>query len=302
MRARLGLVCLFLGGWSGPALGGEPVLACEHGICFRFPGSEPELFDAPGPDGFGPFLMDHWEEGDRGYCQNYLGQDFDNCYRGHHGSDFMLVGGFREMDNDIPVVASARGEIIAADDSYYDHCHGSVIDLLKGGDGITCGIDPATGEPRPQNPNFVRIRHWNGRYYVYSVYYHLMQGSIPAWIKNALASGEYPDVNCGEPLGFVGSSGTSFAPHIHFEVRYRAGDVTGDYTGTAAIDPYCGPYSESTWSMWAELSSSDTLPGLSCQDPYDPLGPEAPPVGRCFSRGDVSAPALSSVRASAGRH
>lgn len=256
---------------------------CQYGVCFSFPSPDNSLFYAPGLDGFGPFLMDHKMDGDHGYCRNYEGQDFDNCYAEHRGSDFMLKGGFRKMQENVPVTAAASGEVVYYNDTNYDMCRGSLAALLQSaksgtGDGITCGwyYDRQARKmiKRPIANNYIRMRHWNGREYIYSLYFHIRTNSVPKSIRDHLppktqCTSNCPKVECGELLAYVGSAGISTAPHIHFEVR-----SIGDNYKTA-IDPYYGDFLATqcpsrTMSMWTSQNDSAELPAVACQEPYTP--------------------------------
>ena len=294
-RSPLVAVCALLFGlfWAPSAQAQVPQVSCEHGVCFRFPAESHEPFVASQRRLGGPFHYDNGCEGIDGpcVCSTYWGADVASCYGGHHGTDYMLEDWFRTMRQEIAIVAAADGEIVAVEDDNYDKCHFSARDLLfdDSHDGNYCGweYNPETGEieDRPIINNYVIVRHWNGRYYVYSRTLHLAQGSIPSWIKAALADGYYPRVSCGDTIGYVGSAGKSYAPHVHFETRtWGEGDVSGVFWDGSqkppSLDPYCGPYvagADTRTSMWTDLPSAAAsagvphgLPGLSCQAPYDP--------------------------------
>lgn len=267
---------------------------CEHDVCLRFPAESHDEFIAPHEGLMDPFHRDNHQDGDRGYCTNYRGEDFPHCYAGHKGTDYVLREGFQSMAKNVPVVASATGEVIDYDDSNYDKCHASILDLLKqyanpdSTPGVTCGVDPRTGEPRPMINNYVTVRHFNGKYYIYTKYLHVKKNSVPAEIaaqvdvaKEAFfANGNvedpavpFPDVACGDRLAFVGSAGKSSLPHIHFEVRVKAGnpasDTQGAYINTTAIDPYYGAYlaeSGRTESYWVNQEPEpNMLPSIECE-------------------------------------
>lgn len=292
---------------SPPALAGAPEVACEHGVCFRFPGEAVDYFKFSASGLNGPYHKDNGCEGIDGpcYCTSYWGADFDHCYGGHKGTDYMLDGAFRTMAQDIAVIVPADAEVFAVDDTHYDRCHFSPRDLLfdPTHDGRYCGweYNAETGqiEEREVVNNYIILRHWNGRYFVYSRILHIKQDSVPGWIKAALADGQTPRVSCGEPIAYVGSAGKSYAPHIHFEVRtWGPIDTFGTYTldgqSPPAIDPYCGPYvteAGRTSTMWTSLPAPEAgsdapygLPGLSCQAPYDPEAFPSLPA-RCLEEG-----------------
>ena len=144
----------------------------------------------------------------------------DIYYSGHGGSDFG-VGSWTGMDAGRRVVAAADGLVIATNDGEYDRC--STAD---------CG-----------EANYVIIEHANGRR---TWYWHLRQWSV------AVSAGQY--VSCGTTLGYVGSSGNSTGPHLHFEVRESNG---------ASGDPFDGPCSAPP-TYWISQGDYGGLPGNTC--------------------------------------
>ncbi|MCA9540566.1 MAG: M23 family metallopeptidase [Myxococcales bacterium] len=179
--------------------------------------------------------------GDPIVCTDYDGRHFPFCYDEHHGSDFPLDGGFTRMDaGSAVVIAAAGGTVVRADDGNYDRCHGNTQDFAVSCDG------------NPMVPNRVDIAHANGWQ---SRYYHLMQGSVSVRVGDV--------VGCGTPIGLVGSSGRSFAPHLHFEVRDPGGAVADPFAGRVN-----GPI-----SMWTEQRADDGLPGPACDSRWGPARP-----------------------------
>lgn len=165
-------------------------------------------------------------------CKNYKGRGFPNCYDEHKGTDFMLKGGFRQMDRgSAEVVAAQSGVVIDLEDGHYDRCR---IHWLKFR--VTC-------HQNPMEPNYVTILHWDG---TKTRYLHLKKHSIQVTVGQ--------NVECGQKLGLIGSSGRSSAPHLHFDVF----DLTGQ-----RVDPYSGKYSQE-YSYWLEQKSRDKLPGGAC--------------------------------------
>jgi murein DD-endopeptidase MepM/ murein hydrolase activator NlpD len=67
----------------------------------------------------------------------------------------------------------------------------------------------------------VRIQHLDGRVTVYA---HMKKDS-PVWPQSLV---------CGAEIGKVGMSGSTNAPHVHFDVWNNTG-------GSVRIDPYSGP-------------------------------------------------------------
>ncbi len=166
----------------------------------------------------------------RALCKDYKGRALPHCYGNHKGTDFILRGGFKTMDRGLGrVVAAADGVVTRAVDGNFDRCR---LGLLKMG--VSCrGHD--------KKPNLVWIKHDNG----YSTrYYHFKKHTI------AVRRGQR--VECGQFLGYVGSSGESVVPHLHFEVRDPQG---------FALDPYSkDPQS----SLWVEQNGPRGLPGERC--------------------------------------
>jgi len=176
------------------------------------------------------------------------------CYGKHTGTDFMLIGGFDQMDNATNnIVAAADGVVTEVEDKLYDHCF---LQL----DGITC--DGHHENDDPDNPgkflaNHIIINHGfdtnDKRYAVTTKYMHIKTGSAQ------VVPGEF--VRCGQVIAEIGSSGDSSAPHLHFEVKHE-GEI---------VDPYKGIFS---WQgYWTDQSAGEReLPGLKCQDPKDRYG------------------------------
>ncbi len=196
-------------------------------IQLALPLSAPELFDLViGVD------HDPVEQDDGIYqliCADYLGRSFPHCYDEHKGSDYILIGGFEVMDaGSAEVVAAAAGTVVAIEDGHYDRCHGS----LETGD-VDC-------DGHEMIANSVIIEHATRHR---TLYWHLMKDSV------AVAEGQ--EVEAGEHLGWVGSSGRSSMPHLHLELQDAGGVV---------IDPYAGPESQGE-TYWCEQGDEDGLPG-----------------------------------------
>ena len=132
----------------------------------------------------------------------------------HQGTDIALWPfNWSVMANqDVKVVAAAPGII---------------IDRADGNDDQSCGSFATAST----NWNAVYVRHDDGSVAWYG---HMKKGSV-----TTKAIGER--VAEGELLGFVGSSGRSSGPHLHFEVY----DATGKL-----IDPFAGPCNHTTAESW----------------------------------------------------
>ncbi len=158
----------------------------------------------PQPYPFHPQAGALWEDL---AIQNYVDlapgatiQDF-NCtqhsYDGHTGID-SLIRSFQEQAIGVPVFAALDGVVSDAHDGEPD---------------MNTSI---SGQPA----NFVRLDH-GGTHETW--YFHLKNGSV------AVSVGQV--VKAGTQLGLTASSGSSTAPHLHFESRYQ-----GTY-----YEPYAGP-------------------------------------------------------------
>jgi len=134
-------------------------------------------------------------------------QDFscgNRTYDGHRGIDnFLTPFSWNMMDRkEVQVVAALPGVIVNKHDGEFDR---------------QCTIDPANQPPA----NFVVIQHDNG---LLSFYYHLKNGSVTTKALGA-------PVALGEVIGYVGSSGFSSGPHLHFEVQTASGTVIEPFGG-----------------------------------------------------------------------
>ena len=197
-----------------------------------FPILERELIAAP-VMGFDHDPMEY-EGIDDMICTSYSGEAYPHCYDGHDGSDFDLVGGFDTMDAGSAVVVSATsGTVETVVDEHYDRCH---LDLE------TLGPD-CDGHPIKSNKVVVRTSDGTTLAYL-----HLMQDSASVAVGEA--------VERGTPLGLVGSSGWSTAPHLHLEVVDSDGITR---------DPYAGPHSQPE-SWWCDQGEQSGLPG-DCGEP-----------------------------------
>jgi hypothetical protein len=186
---------------------------------------------------------------DRTTCVTFDGRGFPWCYAGHDGTDYLLLFGFATMDaNDVEVVAAAEGEVTKAIDGNYDRCH-----AVEGAQ-VSC-------DGNPKAANQVDLRHGDG---LVSRYAHLKKGSVKVKVGQR--------VGCGELLGYVGSSGESAAPHLHFEVRDASGGI---------LDPYAGQHSQPV-SYWTQQVGPNGWPGDRCAN--------EPPEADALPRDGAAAP------------
>ena len=127
-------------------------------------------------------------------------------YDGHGGTDiFLWPYSWNIMDRaEDRVVAALPGVIVDKSDGAFDR---------------QCQL---SGNPPA---NYVVLRHDNG---LLGYYWHLKKGSVTTKAVGAR-------VAVGEKLGFVGSSGFSTGPHLHFEVRDGGGAVIDPYAGQCGV-------------------------------------------------------------------
>jgi len=135
-------------------------------------------------------------------------QDFtcgNRTYDGHTGTDIALASyPWVEMDRkESRVVAALPGVIVDKHDGEFDR---------------QCTMSSAPA-------NYVVIRHSNG---LLGYYYHLKSGTVPTKAIGA-------SVGLGEAIGFVGSSGNSTGPHLHFEVRDAGGALLDPFGGSCNV-------------------------------------------------------------------
>ncbi len=165
---------------------------------------------------------------------DHSGADW-NCgtitYDGHQGSDFG-GGGFAGMDEGRDIVAAAAGTVDYVHDGEYDRC--------------TSGCSGYG--------NNVRIVHADGKTTRYA---HMKQWSITV--------SEGDEVECGQVIGQMGSSGNSTGPHLHFEVRASDGAVHDPFWGDCSSPP----------SYWVDQFLYDELPLPYCDGPLPPCSPLA---------------------------
>ncbi|MDT8368695.1 MAG: M23 family metallopeptidase [Longimicrobiales bacterium] len=129
---------------------------------------------------------------------------------GHRGTDILLPD-FRAMDAGVAVLAPAPGRVIDVQDGLPDR-------------NVT--LDPE----RPGNG--VVLEHPNG---FVSIFLHLRRNSVAVEVGDEVAT--------GDTLGFVGSSGNSNWPHLHFE--------TGSLDAGEVRDPWEGPCGAEV-SLWED--------------------------------------------------
>lgn len=126
----------------------------------------------------------------------YNGSDY--TYDGHRGIDTEIKG-FAAQAVGVPVFAALDGTVIEAHDGEFD-------------------MNTQSGN---QPVNYVKIDHGNGQT---TTYFHLKKNSV------AVTVGQH--VVAGEQIGLTGSSGSSTAPHLHFQSEVN-GAVYEPFAGSA---------------------------------------------------------------------
>ena len=139
----------------------------------------------------------------------------EKTYNGHKGTD-IAVPNFRWMDNGFPVLAVASGTVITVHDAEPDR------NVMSDDESLRCR---STGTHRW---NAVQIEHPGG---FMATYGHLKKDSAEVSVGD--------EVEAGQRLGVIGSSGCSGNPHLHLEIVDRRGYV---------VDPF-------EEGLWAEPPS-----------------------------------------------
>ncbi len=125
-------------------------------------------------------------------------------YDGHKGTDIALKN-YRAMEDGVPVLAAAPGKVIGLRDGVIDG------DIAQAGLQATGGRDCGNG---------VTLKHegdWR------TSYCHLKRNSL------VVSLGQ--EIERGQKIAEIGSSGAAQFPHLHLEVRFR---------GKTVIDPFVG--------------------------------------------------------------
>lgn len=131
----------------------------------------------------------------------------------HAGTDYGITPFAWNMmnDNSVEVIAAAGGQILQKQDGNFD---------------MECNASNTSW-------NYLIIQHADG---TFTMYGHMKSGSL-----TSLNVGD--QINTGDYIGLVGSSGASTGPHLHFEV------LDENYQ---SMDPYAGPCNnQGNGSMWA---------------------------------------------------
>jgi hypothetical protein len=158
-------------------------------------------------------------------------------YNGHMGHDSDIKS-FQEQVIGVPIFAALDGTVVDAHDGEFDR-------------------NTAAGS---QKANYVVLDHGDTHY---SLYWHMKSNSV------AVTTGQV--VRAGTQLGMTGSSGSSTAPHLHFESRHNG----------KPYEPYAGPCRGGT-SNWVQqqpirrgvyvsdlILSNDPFASAAAFPPYD---------------------------------
>ena len=184
-------------------------------------------------------------QGNEWIIVNYVDWDITgfkdyNCgtksYDGHQGTDF-VIRSFQAMDDSVAVYAAAAGVVTYVIDSLFDR--------------------ETDGDVTKQLGNYIALSHPND---FYTYYGHLMQNSAQVAVGDT--------VEFGQLIGFVGSSGNSTDPHLHFELWYDSLYVVDPFAGTCGnmmssfIDPPAYDTSLTVWDSGLHLKDALTINDL----------------------------------------
>ncbi len=151
----------------------------------------------------------------------------------HEGTDYMLKS-FPQMDSLVPVYAVAAGKVYFTVDSLYDrNTWNSEYKRVSGDFGYNLKWSAT------KYGNHVVINHKDS---LFTLYAGLKRYSVTVKPGDSVRSGEV--------IAYVGSSGYSNGPHLHFEVRDK-------YKNNDVVDPFSGPCGSSK-SIWVNQPAYDT--------------------------------------------
>ncbi len=235
-----------------------------------------------------PFVIHHFEPGsyfdaDLWKCEGefpdggaptgqcYEQEDYrggGRTYETHDGTDLTVVAPlFRMMEfGSATIVAARSGRVIYSSDGMPDTIPG----LIPSG--------PVAGG------NEVDVLHDDG---TIAQYPHLMNGSVAVRVGD--------NVQCGQEIGRMGSSGNSDGPHIHFQMRrfhdpsflgYPENQGIIDHLLMLAVTSSYEPFQERAWIELTDWTAAPgyQIPVLACFYP----SPEDPAFLRMVS-GDQTA-------------
>jgi hypothetical protein len=168
-------------------------------------------------------------------------------YDGHQGTDFALRS-FRQMDSGAYVIAAASGRVVTVVDTLFDR---------------NKQVDRSLGYG-----NYIAVQHPEG---AITYYAHIRRRSA------IVRAGD--SVRKGQRMAFIGSSGTSEDPHLHFEVWLN-------------IDPFAGSCSSRSvrWEDQPDYTSTYELldADVTTWPPRLDTLRERPPSATSIAKGDTS--------------
>ena len=146
-----------------------------------------------------------------------------HTYNGHNGTDFAIPLGFYGMDEmTTPVLAAADGIVVETHDGEYDRNY-------LGNSAMS---------------NYVVIYHTDD---IITIYLHFKRYSLQVAYGDTVMKGDI--------IGYVGSSGASTGPHLHFEVSD---------TNLNVLDPWYGNCNTISDSYWEEqIGHIGTMPQIA---------------------------------------
>lgn len=131
----------------------------------------------------------------------------------------VMGGGDDTVHLGVDLVPKAIRENRRANAKTYAVADGEVITCYPppGAIGYTKAGKKFTFPGHPVYGGLLVIRHWDdkAKMYCYSLYGHLKE----IWVSEGTM------VKAGHPLGFIGSTGRSTGPHLHFAIYYDPLDV-----------------------------------------------------------------------------
>jgi hypothetical protein len=198
------------------------------------------------------------------------------AYVAPHRSGRMAVDGTRYLKNEAFAVDWVRlreGRFADGDGGRNEQHFAFGAEVVAAGVGTVVAVRDGAQEGTPfrlpttlQGPgdysgNKVVVQHGPG---VFATYAHLQPGSIPVRMGDRVAA--------GQPLGRVGSTGNSFAPHLHFQLS-DGPDLTTATSLPFVLDRYHLTGAVPLDTLVAALTDPGGAPSM------DIAGPNGPQTG-----------------------
>jgi len=194
-------------------------------VLFSWPLSIPRLQDP------GYYAVSNFVDHDPAYPDHLL--DFFGGSR-----TYDTTSGYNHSGTDISLWPFAWNKMDAKQVAIVAAADGIIIDKTDGNNDRSCSFN------NPNLPNYVVLSHADGSS---SRYLHMKKGSPT---KKAIGA----TVKEGEIIGYVGSSGMSTGPHLHFEVQDSANTL---------IDPWLGDFNPSTTTSWWQAQKPYLDPAIN---------------------------------------